>query len=75
MVWNQPDFAQVNTEFTECSGSAATYFEGMRAPGSVEGYALFGMPIPIVDGVAFADATAAFTESSISSSTTWTEST
>ena len=57
-------------------------FEGMRAPVSIEGFCLFGMPIPLYNGIAFADATSNFTEQSISatsmtektvSATSWSE--
>lgn len=61
------------TSWTEASVAATTYFEGGRSPVSVDGYALFGMPIPIVDGIAFQDATASFTEASLSSATSYTE--
>mgnify|MGYP001591989620 CR=1 FL=1 len=72
------------TTWTEQSVASTSYMEAPTAPGSgsIEGYALFGLPIPISEGIAFADATASWTENSVAASsytemtvtaTTWTE--
>lgn len=59
------------TNWTEASGTETTHFEGVRVP-TFDAYALFGMPIPVINGVGFSDATATFTEASVSAAS-WTE--
>jgi len=71
------------TSWTEQSQSAGTsWYEGLPGRGISDGFALFGMPIPLYNASPVADATSPFTEMSQSatamtemsqSATTWTE--
>ena len=70
------------TSWTENSGSAASYFEGGSATAIGDATILFGIVMPIVDGIGFAGAGASWTELSGSlasyvensgTAPTWTE--
>ena len=70
------------TSWSENSGTAPTWFERVPVSSSVNGFALFGMPIPIVNGIAYASGEASWSENSVSAASytevsatapTWTE--
>lgn len=72
------------TSWTELTVAAAGFIKGVPTTGSgqITGFSLFGLPIPIDSGVAFADPTAAWSEMTVSATsysemstpaTTWTE--
>lgn len=52
------------TTWTEKTAPETAYFEGIPSPlsGSIEGYAMLDIVIPISGGLAFADTTTAWTE-------------
>jgi hypothetical protein len=70
------------TSWTEGSATAPSWFENVPASSRINGFALFGMPIPIVDGIAYTGGSASWTEASVSAASyvegsatapTWTE--
>lgn len=70
------------TSWTEKSGTAPTYLELVPTSAQIEGFALFGMPIPLFNGVAYSSGDASWAENSVSaasyteksqSAPSWTE--
>ena len=69
------------TSWTEQSQTSSTWYEGLPGP-AIEGYALFGLPIPIEIGLSYSGVTSTWTEHSQSATamtemsqtaSTWTE--
>lgn len=61
--------------WTERPVTEVTYFEGQLNTGTIsQGFALFGMPIPVDGGLVWSDPTASYTERTVPS-TTFTEKT
>ena len=72
------------TSWSENSVAASTFYEGTPGAGTIDdGFALFGMPIPLSGALVWVTADATFTERTMSatsmteqtlSATAWTES-
>jgi len=55
------------TSWTELTVAVTPYVEGIPSPdsGTITGFALFGLPIPIDGGLAFGDTTVSWAENTV----------
>jgi hypothetical protein len=68
---SQPAFIDPGVSYSEASVAAAQWFKGV--PGiPFDGFALFGMPIPVENGLVFQDPTTSYAKVSVPA-TAWTE--